>query len=138
MISRAILLCSLAIVAAALSNHGADAQGTSASFTMPSKNIECIYTPAGGSGVYKPADGGPELSCDRAEPAYVRITLGRSGPARRYDNVGDRSCCGVENPVAYGTSWSQGPFVCQSAQTGLTCTRDSHGFSISRETISIY
>lgn len=35
------------------------------SFSMPSGNVECIFTPAGGSNVYKPADGGPELSCDR-------------------------------------------------------------------------
>jgi hypothetical protein len=28
-------------------------------FVMPSGNIGCVYTPAGGTPVYQPADGGP-------------------------------------------------------------------------------
>jgi hypothetical protein len=31
-------------------------------FVMPSQNVECTYTPAGGTPIYKPLDGGPELS----------------------------------------------------------------------------
>ncbi|SFG82090.1 hypothetical protein [Ensifer sp. OV372] len=48
-------------------------------FAMPSGNIGCIYTPAGGTSVYQPADGGPELACDIVAPRYVRATLWPGG-----------------------------------------------------------
>src|SRR4030081_4018094 len=52
----------------------ADARGQ-ISFVMPSGNIGCTFTPQGGTGVYMPFDGGPELSCDRKEPQYVRLVV---------------------------------------------------------------
>jgi len=52
-------------------------------FDMPSGNVGCIYTPRGGTSFYVPEDGGPELSCDRVEPSYVRVTLGPDSKARR-------------------------------------------------------
>ena len=57
-------------------------QGGQISFTTPSDNIECIYTPKGGGGTYVPEDGGPELSCDRLAPVYLRFTLAASGQGR--------------------------------------------------------
>ncbi len=49
-------------------------------FATPTGNIGCVFTPAGGSRVYVPADGGPELACDIVQPRYMRATLSASGP----------------------------------------------------------
>lgn len=107
--------------------------GKAEDFVMPSGNIGCVYIPEGGTAVYQPADGGPELSCDRVEPKYLRATLGRSGKAVVRTNVGDQGCCGSENIVDYGKTWSAGPFTCYSERTGLTCERsDGHSFLLSR------
>jgi hypothetical protein len=105
---------------------------------MPSSNIGCIYTPEGGTDVYTPADGGPELSCDRVAPSYVRVELGRHGKARRYNNVDDASCCGAANEFAYGEVWSHDGFRCVSSQTGLACKRGGHGFTMSRKSIKTW
>ena len=97
-------------------------------FVLPSKNIGCTFTPQGGTPVYKPFDGGPELSCDRIEPKYVRVVLTPKN-FRRFNNVGDQGCCDETNIFAYGSRWSQGPFTCDSAEAGLTCKRsDGKGF----------
>lgn len=108
-------------------------------FVMPSGNVACIYTPPGGSAVYVPLDGGPELSCDRAAPTYLRFTLARSGPAMVLGDVGDPSCCGGTSVLPYGTSLQLPPFTCTSAQNGLTCKRaDGNGFFISKARIEAY
>ena len=113
---------------------GANGQIT---FVMPSKKIECTYTPKGGTAVYKPLDGGPELSCDRSEPKYVRVTM-TPKMLKRYNNVGDQSCCGVDNVFAQGTRWTLSPFVCDSAPTGLTCKRaDGKGFFMSAKEVKL-
>ena len=74
-------------------------------FVLPSGNVACIYTPKGGVAVYKPVDGGPELSCDRVEPQYVRFILGPRGKAVLIKEVGDASCCSAEPVLAYGKIW---------------------------------
>lgn len=108
-------------------------------FNMPSGNVGCQYTPAGGSDVYKPADGGPELGCDRIEPTYQRFILGKAGKAKRYNNVGDTGCCDGSNILKYGNSWRKAPFTCKATQKGLACTRDDgHGFFISRAKTKVY
>ncbi len=118
-------------VFAANQSFGPNANGGT-EFMMPSGNVACIYIPAGGTDVYEPADGGPELQCDRVEPTYLRFFLGKSGKAKVNENVGDASCC--SGPAfQYGNTTKLGPFVCKSATTGLTCTRDGHGFLISRK-----
>ena len=71
-------------------------------FTMPSGNAGCIYTPAGGTGTYEPMGGGPELSCDRVEPAYVRVMMGPSGKPKRYSDVGDSSTTGKSDVDVFG------------------------------------
>ncbi len=102
-------------------------------FLTPSSNIECIYTQQGGGGTYEPEDGGPELQCDRSEPAYLRFVLGKAGAAKKISDVGDASCCGGENVLDYGALWSLDPFTCVSSTKGLTCIRDDgHGFFISK------
>ena len=108
-------------------------------FLMPSNNIECNYTPDGGSANYQSADGGPELSCDRLAPTYLRFTLEDKGPAYILKDVGDQFCCGGTNVFAYGTRWQEGPFSCESSSSGLNCERkDGHGFFISKARTRVY
>jgi len=107
-------------------------------FNMPSNNVGCVYTPAGGTDNYETESGEAELSCDRIAPAYVRAVLGGSGKAKRYDDVYDASCCASADVFEYGEVWSEGPFSCISSTTGLNCTRGSHGFSMSRKAVKAY
>ncbi len=104
------------------------------SFVMPSGNIGCIYTPAGGTETYEPVGGGPELSCDRIEPKYVNITLGPDGPAILNEDPGEMGCCGGDNVFAYGNTATLDGFVCSSSSAGLICeTPDKkHGLCLSR------
>ena len=106
-------------------------------FVMPTQKIGCTYTPKVGTPVYKPFDGGPELSCDRIEPKYVRVVLTLM-TIRRFDKVGDQGCCDARNVLAYGSRWSQGPFTCDSADAGLTCKRsDGRGFFMRLKSIKV-
>lgn len=107
-------------------------------FTMPSGNVGCAYTPEGGTGTYEPMDGGPELSCDRVDPAYVRVMMGPAGKPKRYTNVGDASCCGSMQIFEYGEVWKHDGFRCVSSETGLSCKRGSHGFSMSRRAVKTW
>jgi hypothetical protein len=107
-------------------------------FVLPSHNVECTYTPKGGTATYKPFDGGPELSCDRRDPKYVRVVL-TPKTLKRFDDVGDQGCCGTANPFRYGSRLSKGPFACESAEAGLTCKReDGRGFVMSRERVELF
>ena len=107
--------------------------GVADEFVMPSGNIGCTYIPEGGTDVYQPEDGGPELSCDRIAPKYVRAILGRSGKGRVLSDVGDQGCCSAQKTLDYGEVWRGGPFTCYSERTGLTCEReDGHSFLLSR------
>ncbi|MER8802384.1 hypothetical protein [Mesorhizobium sp. M0207] len=107
-------------------------------FNTPSGNIGCIYTPNGGTSTYEPQDGGPELSCSRVEPSYVTVILGPKGPATLIKNPGEQGCCGDVTRLAYGNSWSKGPFSCQSSTKGLTCTgKHGHGFFVSKAKVTV-
>ena len=136
---RIILISVLAIVMAVLPVHAkeqvfaAQANGQ-VTFVMPSGNIGCIYTPKGGTDVYEPVDGGPEISCDRIEPTYVNITLGPKGPAVLTEDPGEQACCGGDNVFAYGNTATLDNFICSSSSAGLVCeTRDKkHGLCLSR------
>jgi hypothetical protein len=99
-------------------------------FTMPSTNIGCIYRDEEGSGLV--------LECDRVEPTYLRVRLFQDGKPKVIKNVGDPSCCGVENFLEYGTSWKQGPFSCASKKSGLRCNNGEHGFTLSRMGVKTY
>ena len=127
-----------ALSVAAFAGDGGGSSEGQVEFTMPSNNVGCIYTPAGGTSTYSTADGGAELQCDRVEPSYVRVILGASGRPKKYTNVGDASCCSANDILSYGEVWAEGPFSCISAASGLTCTRGSHGFSMSRKAIKVY
>ncbi|WP_275784914.1 hypothetical protein [Pararhizobium gei] len=111
--------------------------GRQREFVLPSGNIGCVYTPRGGVAHYQPADGGPELSCDRVEPRYIRATLAAHGPAMLLKDVGDQGCCASGPVLDYGETWTAGPFSCLSGRTGLSCNRaDGHSFFLSRKRIS--
>ena len=108
-------------------------------FTMPSGNVECQYTPAHFRGTYRTEDDLAELSCDRAQPAYLRIILGEKIKPHIIENPGDQPCCGDTNPFTYGHSWKSGPFECDSRADGLLCTReDSHGFRVSKSKAEVF
>lgn len=107
-------------------------------FVLPSGNIGCVYTPKGGTDVYQPVDGGPELSCDRVEPHYARIILGPKGRGKLYKQVGDASCCSAEPVLAYGKQWKAGPFTCLASSKGLKCQRSKNGFVMSRSRLEVY
>ena len=108
-------------------------------FSSPSKNIGCVYTPVGGTSWYKPAGGGPEMSCDRVKPEYVNVRMGPSGDVQRVDNPGEQPCCSATNILAYGKSWKAGPFTCKSGPTGLACMRaDGKGFALGKKEVAVH
>lgn len=92
-------------------------------FLSPSCNISCEidYHRAGLSQVY----------CQTAKPARS-VTMGTSG---KYSTCTGEQClgnAGDDTPtLAYGTATGVGPFRCQSAATGITCTADGKGVRIS-------
>ena len=134
---RSLAGLALAIVAAsscaamAAEQRISPASGGYTEFMLPSGNIGCIYTPEGGTDVYQPEDGGPELQCDRMEPTYLRAILGASGKGKIHKNVGDASCCSGPT-LRYGNAVTLGPYYCESEQTGLPCYRDNNGIFLSR------
>jgi len=93
----------------------------------PSMKIECTFRPAG-----------PELSCDRFGPRHLRLVLGPSGVAQMFSVAADDECCGADNVLDFGMTWSQGPFTCHSARSGLICSREEHGFSIGKKVVMVY
>ena len=134
-----ILILLMAMLMAAATAHAKEQIFTpdddgQISFMMPSGNIGCIYTPRGGTETYQPADGGPEISCDRIAPKYVNITLGPKNAAVLTENPGEQGCCGGDNVFAYGNIAHLGGFVCSSSTGGLTCeTADKrHGFCVAK------
>jgi hypothetical protein len=108
-------------------------------FGTPSGNIGCIYTPEGGTEVYQPANGGPELICERVEPTYVTIILGTEGEPQVIEDPGEQGCCSSEDILAYGNTVDLGGhFTCGVETTGLTCERDDGtGFSMARAGIEL-
>jgi hypothetical protein len=102
----------------------ANTPGQLEEFMLPSGNIGCAYIPAGGTAVYRSPDGRAELQCDRVAPTYIRIVLPETGHGVVEENLGEAPCCSGE-VVAYGQTWTRGPFTCESAEAGLTCTNAS-------------
>jgi hypothetical protein len=108
-------------------------------FTMPSGNVECHYSPPEGTKVYKPPNGQAELSCDRAAPVYMNFSLSAHGTATATKNPGEQSCCSDLNALPYDSAWRTGPFVCESTRAGLNCKNvEGHGFIISRSVAKTY
>jgi hypothetical protein len=108
-------------------------------FQTPSGNVGCLYTPEGGTAVYEPVDGGPELICDRVEPDYVRVMLGPEYDAEAIFDPGEQPCCSGQT-FEYDNEIELDGFICHSETTGLVCqtTNGEHGFLISRAHIVTY
>ena len=106
--------------------------GQQDTFRPPSNDVNCIYTAAGGTGVYKPREGGQELSCDRVDRrSYDRVQIGPKGPARVIPHPGDASCCSLVPVVPEGGHIRRGPFSCEVTNGELSCKRaDGPGFSV--------
>ena len=90
-------------------------------FSTPSENVECRYF-GKPSATRALEDGAPRLSCDRANPTYVRVIIGGAkGNVTRRDNPSDQTCCSAEHVLGYGARWQGGPFTCLSAKEGISC-----------------
>jgi len=97
-------------------------------FLSPSGNISCEinYDRDGLTGAY----------CQTVTPPQsVRMDTNGS-----YTTCSGQQCLGnpgINTPtLAYGESTGVGPFVCESASTGITCTANGRGFLISRSGIT--
>jgi hypothetical protein len=92
-------------------------------FLSPSGNISCEvdYHRAGLTQVY----------CQTVTPP-LSVTMGVAG---KYTTCTGQQCLGnpgTDTPtLAYGTATGVGPFRCESAVAGVTCTADGKGFRIS-------
>ncbi len=121
---------------AAEQSFAPDAEGV-VTFRLPSGNIACTYAP---DRILQrdPFERGPQLTCDRVQPAYAVLSLGPRGVVRVISEIDEAGCC--SGPVLkYGNFWQEGPFRCMSERTGLTCERiDGRGFSMARARIELF
>ena len=124
----------------------APAAATTSYFETPSKNIVCAYYSATGtpatlecgvaSGLHPPAPKPPSPCPKVIDPAFNRIRIGARGRPYGFcsGDAGVLALAGRANVLAYGKTWSKGPFRCTSATTGLTCKNTAgHGFFLSRQ-----
>jgi hypothetical protein len=108
-------------------------------FQLPSGNIGCLYTPEGGTDIYDPLDGGPEIICDRIDPDYVRVILGPEVEAEAIFDPGEQPCCSGPK-LNYDNEVELEGFICHAETTGLVCqtTDGEHGFLMSKAHIVTY
>jgi uncharacterized protein DUF6636 len=112
-----------------------DADLTTPTFQMPSRNIGCLF-------------GFRQLRCDilsGLEPApeeecefdWVGVTMGATGPAAA--NCGSDTVYEAAAPtLEYGQTWARGRIVCESDEDGLVCTNpEGHEFALARGTWSV-
>jgi len=101
---------------------------TGGEFLSPTGNISCEvdYQRAGLTQAY----------CQTATPARS-VTMTATGS---YTTCTGQQCLGNSGDgtptLAYGTTTGAGPFRCQSATTGITCTVNGKGFQISTSGIT--
>lgn len=96
-------------------------------FQMPSKKIVCSYH----SGAADENEG-PRIRCDLFFLNDRAVLLEDSGRAKLI-KVTDTVAAGESQTLRYGTSKKFGKFTCTSRTSGLTCTKGSHGFEVSRQ-----
>ena len=135
-----------AIAAVAMSSSAAGSSGARIvpGFRSPSGNIQCYYDPK----AFAPHGTKPLLTCGLRQADYA-MQLQRRCLAGDWHGFGLGAktrptifCAGNPNyairPVyttlAYGRSWTRGPFTCISRITGVTCrNQGAHGVFISRQ-----
>jgi hypothetical protein len=136
-----------AMAAVAMSSSAAGSSGARIvpGFRSPSGNIACYYDPKASVPTHGTK---PLLSCGLRHADYA-MQLQRRCLAGDWHGwvLGAKArptifCAGNRNyairPVyttlAYGKSWTRGPFTCTSRITGVTCrNRGAHGVFISRQ-----
>jgi hypothetical protein len=92
-------------------------------FVSPSGNISCE--------VDYNRNGVTEAYCQTGTPAQS-VTMGVTGSFTTCTGDQCLANAGMGTPtLAYGTATGVGPFVCESATTGVTCTAEGKGFQIS-------
>ena len=98
-------------------------RATGGEFLSPSGNISCEVSL---TSVY----------CQTDAPARS-VTMGVTGEYKTCTGVTCLGNPGENTPaLAYGTATGVGPFLCQSATAGVTCTADGKGFQISTSGIT--
>jgi len=134
--TRACLLALAVSVALAAAPSAAFA---GAGFTVPSGRTICgLLTSKQSSGL------GAGLYCTSAnipsEEAEGGVRLLHRGTAKKFTTGNDLALMidgdypkAARPKLAYGKSWKRDGYTCTSRQSGLTCRRGSHGFSVSRE-----
>lgn len=137
-IALALLAFALPQAAIAAEAHFIPSPSGQVEFVLPSGNIGCVWTPAGGTPVYKTEDGEAEIICDRVEPVYMRFRLQGQGSGQMTTDAGDVSCCSAPNTLQYGDFWRMGEIVCEASQSGLTCLRGASGFFVSRRKVDAW
>ena len=95
------------------------------SFNMPSGNAGCSFVPAGGTPVYRTANGQAELHCTRVEPDYLVVVLADHGGGHDAFAPGEVPGLPMAPILPYGSFWQGGPFTCLSARSGLICINGS-------------
>jgi len=95
------------------------------SFNLPSGNIGCTFIPAGGTAVYRTANGREELHCTRVAPQYVVVVMADHRGGHRAMASGEVPGLPLAPLLPYGRFWQGGPFTCLSALAGLMCTNGS-------------
>ncbi len=136
----------IAIAAVAMSSSAFGSAGARnvPGFRSPSGNIHCYYDPK----AQAPNGIRPLLTCGLVHADYA-MQLQHRCLAGDWHGFGLRAntkptlfCAGNPNyaihPVytslAYGKSWTRGPFTCTSRITGVTCrTPSGHGLFVSRQ-----
>lgn len=108
-------------------------------FTSPTGNIGCVIEPLA-------------VRCDISErswdppkaPKDCELDFGQgieltTGATAEFVCAGDTALSSAE-PVPYGSSISAGLLICESAESGISCTdgETGRGFTISRESYEIY
>ena len=106
-------------------------------FMTPSGNIACqIQT-----------DHSHRIYCVRRDPtrstvnvpylsAYLNMEKGKAAETGEYE--GDAWYPDGAPILAYGKSISARGIICTSRESGLTCKRGEHGFSVSQKAVKVY
>lgn len=136
----------MVITAVAISSSAAGSSGARIvpGFRSPSGNISCYYNPKA------PARRGTKrlLTCGLRHADYARQLQRRclagdwhgweleanAKPTLFCTGNPDFSIQPAYTTLAYGTSWTRGPFTCTSRVTGVTCRNQrAHGVFLSRQ-----
>jgi len=138
---KSLVLLALAVALATAAASSASTEKTSA-FRTPSKNIGCMYEPAGfGAKAFLRCDirsglvPKPKGKCELDWTGLGMTRRGKAHPVCAGDTVYDPHA----HILKYGRTWKAGGFTCHSKRKGLRCSnRAGHGFFLAREHWSVH